>query len=613
MLKRNIITHFVEYVLRQPLSVSLDSIDDTEHSISLIPAPLNSEGKSTRIENLSQIFSFLSSRLFPLLPFSVSLSFPQSLFKPTTTALLNVLLIPSLPCSFGLLPPFMELAKRSVTFEADVVTRFESCSAVELPIRTWVDGLAVHYEKQRRLELLGNCRTIILSQEDSKDHFTFEIEVHSESAQTSVVSVQSDTVENVADNTDGLGFDNEVEESSLGEKPKAQEPLPPWREEAGYEDDAWGFDNQEMPEQPLAVPQRSTFTLTNLTSSGDGENGWEFNDDDILAVDSQPDEVAAPSMSKGKMKGELGVASDEAWGWNDGTGAATDDLNWDDDPWADMPTVEESVIENPIASKTALRLGKLVNKANKPVNGLPESVSSVPTASHPPSSDCQTVNGLQHHADNTWQRSVVPAPAKRPLEFKTDILTKERFTVPNKAKFIVKAVENLIEECKQFQASSLFPLYPQATSPSLSQPGAILSRTPASFVDLYIALYPVKFDKDLSESAQKGMLFTNGCLYLAYELEEIEKSLGRSGGFDGLKEKLEECVRNLTIMSASWYEQVVVGLQSFWSFPPLTHCSKLDVRRLTISLWRAPKDSHTPAIKIATMNVKWLLVNLYKR
>ena len=136
-------------------------------------------------------------------------------------------------------------------------------------------------------------------------------------------------------------------------------------------------------------------------------------------------------MSKGKMKGELEVDSDEAWGWNDGTGAATDDLNWDDDPWADMPTVEESVIEN-----TALRLGKLVNKANKPVNGLPESVSSVPTASHPPSSDRQTVNGLQHHADNTWQRSVVPAPAKRPLEFKTDILTKERFTVPNKAKFI---------------------------------------------------------------------------------------------------------------------------------------------------------------------------------
>lgn len=80
-----------------------------------------------------------------------------------------------------------------------------------------------------------------------------------------------------------------------------------------------------------------------------------------------------------------------------------------------------------------------------------------------------------------------------------------------------------------------------------------------------------------------------------------------------MKEKLDECGRNLTIMSASWYEQVVVGLQSFWSFPPLTHCSKLDVRRLTISLWRAPKDSHTLAIKIATMNVKWLLVNLYKR
>lgn len=568
ILKRDIITHFIDYILRQPLSVSLDSFDDTEHSISLIPALPNNEDKSTRVENLSRIFSFLFSRLFPLLPSSVSSSFPQSLFKPMTTALLNVLLIPSLPSSFGLLPPFIQLAKRSVVFEANLVTRLEGSSTAELPVRTWVDGLAVHYEKQRRLELLGNCRTIILSQEDSKGHFTFEIEVHSESAEINVVSVQSDIIKNAVDNSvNALGFDDEVKRSTpaSGEKPQVQEPPSLQREEIDYQDDAWGFDNQEMPEQPLAGLEKSTLTPTDITSE-DGDIGWEFDeDDDIPAESPQPDETAAPRTSEGEVKKEFD--SDEAWGWNDDTGATGGDSNWDDDPWGDPSTVQEDVIENHVASKTASQLEKLVNKAKKPVNGLPESAPSIPMALQPPSSNLQNVNGTQHHPEDIRRKSAVSA--KDQMEPKRDIFIKERFTVSDKAKRIVKAVQNLIEECKQLQASSLFPLYPQTASSSSNQPGAILSQTSVSFVDLYIALYPVKFDKDLSQSTQKGMLFSNSCLYLAHEVEGIGKSLGRSGGFDGLKEKLEECGRNLTILSMSWYEQVVVGPLEFLVLSPV--------------------------------------------
>jgi len=556
-LRRDIITHFIEYILRQPLLVSPDSFDDTEHSISLIPTLLNNEDKSTRVENLSQIFSFLSSRLFPLLPSSVSSSFPQSLFKPMTTALLNVLLIPSLPSSFGLLAPFIELAKRSVALEADLATRLESNSTAELPVRTWVDGLAVHYEKQRRLELLGHCRTIILSQEDSKDHFTFEIEVHPESAETNVF-VQSDMIKDAVDNSvNGLGFDKGIQRSTRasGEKPQVEEPPPLQRGEIDYQDDAWGFDSQElpeMPEQPLAGLEKSTRIPTNITSE-DGDIGWEFDeDDDIPAESSQPDETAAPWTDEGEVQGE--PDSDEAWGWNDDVGPMGGESNWDDDPWADASTVQEDVIENHVAPKTASRLEKLANKAKKPVNGLPE---SAPSISHRPLSNRQNVNGTQHHPEDTWRKSAVPA--KHPIEPSRDIIIKERFTVSNKAKRIVKAVQNLIEECKQLQASSLFPLYPQTASSSSNQPGGILSQTSVSFVDLYIALYSVRFDKDLSQSAQKGMLLANSCLYLAHQVEGIGRSLGRSGGFDGLKERLEECGRNLTILSMSWYEQVVVG------------------------------------------------------
>ncbi|KXN87429.1 hypothetical protein AN958_08860 [Leucoagaricus sp. SymC.cos] len=544
-LRRDIIAHFIEYVLRQPSSVSLVSINETEHSISLVPAPPNSESKTTRIENLSQILSFLSSRIFPILPSSVSSSFPQSLFKPTTTTLLNVLLIPSLPSSFGLLPPFLELAKRAVTFEREAVTQLEGSSAAESPIRTWVDGLAAHYEKQRRLELLGNCRIIILSQEDSKDRFTFEIEVPSELAQKTVVPVQ-------------------------------EEPVPAQRVDDDYQDDAWGFDDEDtvQEEQPPAEPEQPA--PADFISSEDGDGGWEFDDEDLprggpgldASAESQP-------LNDAKVDADLDPNPGEAWGWNDDAEGAGEggNSNWDDDPWATAPTVDEPVIEKAVAApKVATRLEKLANKAKKPVNGR-DAGSSTPTdtpplpkqQSHPP------ISGSMHHNDDGWLNSSSPAPAsaptpaKRPPELKMNVTAKESFAVPARAKQLIRAVGNLIDECKQFQASSLFPLYPDATSSSPSQPGTILSQTSASLIDLYIAMYPVKFSTELSDSAQKGMLFSNSCLYLAHELEEIEKSLEGSGGFGGLKERLSECRKNLTVVGESWYEQVVQ-----------TRCEKVD-------------------------------------
>ncbi|KAF5362245.1 hypothetical protein D9756_002329 [Leucocoprinus leucothites] len=577
-LRRDIITHFIEYVLRQPSSVSLNTIGDTEYSISLMPAPPNSETKSNRIENLSQILSFLSSRIFPFLPSPVSSSFPQSLFKPTTTSLLNVLLVPSLPSSFGLLPPFLELAKRAVTFESDVVTRLEGSSAAELPIRTWVDGLTVHYERQRRLELLGNCRTIILSQEDSKDCFMFEMEVKSESTRATVVPVQDDGVETIDDNEfrdDAWGFDDEAE----GGKPmpvenqKIPEPVPVQREEDDYQDDAWGLDDENTVEEEQPQIPTHAAAHTEFIPTEDGDNGWELNDDDLPGTNSEPSLLAASqSTESDNPSGNPEPDPGDAWGWNDDTEVTGNDSNWDDDPWANAPAVDEPVAEKPAVRKAATGLQKIVNKAKKPVNGHTSVASATPSpaplhAPPPPPPNLHSANGYTSHADNAWRDSTpapAPVPVKRPPELK--ILAKESFTVPDKARRIIKAVENLIEECKQFQASSLFPLYPSITSStSSSQPGAILSQTPLSLVDLYIAMYPVKFGKYLLDSAQNGMLFSNSCLYLAHELGKIEKSLGRSGGFEGLKEKLEECGKNLTVVGESWYEQVVQ-----------TQCEKVD-------------------------------------
>lgn len=572
-LRRDLITHFVEYVLKQPSSVSICSISAAEHSITLIPAPPNNDPKSSRIDNLSLILDFLSSHLFPVLPPSVSSTFPQSLFKPTTTSLLNTLLIPSLPSSFGLLPPFLDLAKHAVAFESKAVAQLLSNSTAELPIRTWVDGLSTHYEKQRRLELLGSCRIIILSPEDSKDRFQFELEVLSESAQVTVVPVQEEVGTDRADDRDSKddawGFEDEAEGN-----PSNVESVSEKVERNDFRDDAWGFDNEGTIEEkkPLVESWAASEPVED-TLSEDVDGGWEFDDDmpideTELVAKSEPKPESpsySPDMIGASHNSEPSL--EDVWGWHDDTNVAEEtegDNTWDDDPWActpeaDIPTIDDSTASVALpAPKTATRLEKLVKKGKKPVNGhtstltstlAPETLSynSLPP-SHPP-----PTHGSTQHTEK--QTSV---PSKRPPELKTNLIAKDSFAVPERAKRLVRTIENLIDECKQFQASSLFPLYPVTPSISTSQPGNILAQTPASLIDLYIAMYPVKFGEELSESVQKGMLFSNSCLYLAHEVGEIGKSLAGRGDFEGLKDRLEESAKNLKVMGESWYEQVVV-------------------------------------------------------
>ncbi|KAF9454310.1 hypothetical protein P691DRAFT_717761 [Macrolepiota fuliginosa MF-IS2] len=563
-LRRDIITHFIECVLKQPSSVSTGSADGIEHSISLVPAPPNNGAKSSNINNLTQVLTFLSSHLFPVLPSSVSSSFPQSLFKPTATGLLNILLIPSLPSSFGLLAPFLDLVKRAVTFESKAVTQLEGTSAAELPIRTWVDGLASHYEKQRRLELLGNCRMVILSPETSGDRFRFELEVPSESAQATVVPVQEEEGNNMDGSDDAWGLEEEVDELAEVES------MPMGVEENDFKGDAWGFNHEDSMEEkkPSAEPPKTAAAaLADDISSEDVDNGWGFDGDEEMPLDeSEPIVEPTPASPPSRTKPERDEEPDpgDAWGWNDdeNAGGTAENSAWDDDPWADPPVVDLSPIEtekpvisaNVVSPKAATRLEKVANKGKKPANGHSATSAPAPTTtSHalPPPHP-----RVDRPADQLKEQMTVPT--KRPPKLKTNVVIKESFAVPDKAKHIIKAVGNIIDECKQFQASSLFPLYPPTlTSLPSSQPGNILAETPASLIDLYIALYPVKFNDELSASVQKGMLFSNSCLYLAHELEDIEKTLSKSGGFEGLKERLGVCVKNLHVLGESSYEQVV--------------------------------------------------------
>lgn len=503
-----------------------------------------------------------------------------------TTSLLNTLLVPSLPSSFGLLPPFLDLVKRAVTFESKAVTELGGTPTADLPIQTWADGLASHYEKQRRLEILGHCRMILLSPENSKDRFQFEIEVPSDSAQAIVVPVQGDDIDSVDDGDfkdDAWGFEDEVGE----ERPAKAESMPMGTGEDDLKDDAWGFDDEEPVQEENLPPEpsRAVPAPADDIPSEEVDNGWGFDEDMPLEGSEpapEPESRIEPKPTErpsddAQVKGDSEPDPDNAWGWNDGENAegVGEDNTWDDDPWADPPPVDESGVGktdkvvapvNVTSRKAATRLEKVANKGKKPVNGHTNTapvpalvpVSPTPPPIHPSPPPPQSRDAPANHAGKQFT-----VPAKRPPELKTNIVAKESFTVPEKAKRLVKTVENLIDECKQFQASSLFPLSPSNPPSSSSQPGSILAQTPASLIDLYIALYPVTFGNELSASVQKRMLFSNSCLYLAHEVGQIEEALSRSGGFEGLKERLGECVRNLRVLGESWYEEAVVSVFLF--------------------------------------------------
>jgi centromere/kinetochore protein ZW10 len=116
-------------------------------------------------------------------------------------------------------------------------------------------------------------------------------------------------------------------------------------------------------------------------------------------------------------------------------------------------------------------------------------------------------------------------------------------------------VETVIDESKLFYASKLFPV-PKGSS---ATPGTVLSQCAPSILDLYQALYPNKFYKDL-KSPELAMLFSNSCIYMAGSVQRIEDTIF---GQPVLKERLKECRHQLQILGNSWFDDTVVRVLPF--------------------------------------------------
>ncbi|KAH8091668.1 Centromere/kinetochore Zw10-domain-containing protein [Cristinia sonorae] len=298
-LRRDLTTHYLENIFSQPFSVEVTS-GNAESKLTLFPSPPNVENKDTRINNLTTVLTFLNDHLFHHLP--PEPSFPRTLAKPVTSALLNKLLIPSLPSSLDQLPHYLSLVRHAVAFEETCLHQILDPTSREREIRSWVDGLASHYERKRRTDILERARGVILREENESEQFRVEVVI-------------------------------------VPDTPK--EPAPPVIAVGEEDPAAWGFEDESEESTPV------------------DEDGWGFEDEPEPVPEPEPTPVPpVPVVAEQEDPAD-------AWGWNDDEPLPADDPEAEDPSAWDDPWGEEEPAPAPApVPKTATRLEKLAGKSN---------------------------------------------------------------------------------------------------------------------------------------------------------------------------------------------------------------------------------------------------------
>ena len=241
------------------------------------------------------------------------------------------------------------------------------------------------------------------------------------------------------------------------------------------------------------------------------ENGWNFGEEE--GIINAP--AAAPESA---VLSPLADDLADAWEWNDEEESV---ITEEDDPWA-AQIDEPAPAPPPSILKPATRLEK--HSAKGKTNG----VSLLPsTTTHTPAKI------LEKRALPPSQIAIKQAPPK------------ETYLVSGRTQVIIRLVEDVLGEAREFASSSLFPSSVQ---------GTLISRSALSILDLYRALYPVIFHFALA--SELAMRFSNDCLYLSEEAARISTA----GDIDGvLQEKLQSCKDSLKILGESWYLDTVVS------------------------------------------------------
>ena len=607
VLRRDIITHFIEFALTQPLSITRARNTDPlsmsiEYRLELFPAPPNLASLVSRLDNLSEILEFLNIHLFATIPPSQRITFLKSFSKPLTSGILNDLLVPALPASLSGLPEYLELLERAVKFEGDDLTRilFSPTSGVfasteirpENEIKNWAHGIVSHYQKKRRVDILDQARRMFIDT-PSDWHETFQVE-------WTVSSVEPTTSAN------GSAFP----ESAPVLKPSSvtDHPLAPATNGANgvnrgveieqIDNEGWGFDQEDGDADDEGIPP------------------------DQEARDSPVEGSPSPVTDPGPYTAD--EVDDDAWGWNDeedpepapianapneheenGSGntesvAGGDDPLWDawDDP--SSPTTKK------VLPKPAKKLEKFSSKGRQgaeppKIVTQPPEPQPISTPSNPPTHANSSrfpvpapLSGSWSSSSNTSSQqfqSIPPTPASINVQNKAP---KEFFSVSSGMQDIVELVESVILESSEFSRSTLLAAY-LATSNSGSSapsttsggfPGSVILNTVPSILDLFRALYPIKlhFEPETKSSGFRGgagkdastegvmkraIQFSNDCLYLEERIRGLIPASPKNSSaalpsdvwvnYGGLRVNVEDAAKRVKVYGETWFARTIVS------------------------------------------------------
>lgn len=390
-----------------------------------------------------------------------------------------------------MLPPFLELVQQAVEFEEKYIVGI--LEGDNRTIKEWADGVAGHYERKRRIQILENARNLIVNSK-STEKFHVEIELSVEAGlglgitETNAVPVQ------------GSNGDETVEAKAWNFDDEDEGP-------AAEEENGWGFDDDIEPESPISD------TSSPAQDAPDPET-----------PDPEPDPA-------------------DAWGWNEDDDdlpppedAGDADTIWDDDPWADGPADEPNATESPAPmplSPSSPKVAKRLEKFSSKTKGKEKQAN---LNGH--------TNGVTRPPKPKPASLIVPVP-------------KESYAVSGRMKQLVQTLEDVLHEGDEFASSALFPSSGPGSS---SVQGTLLLQAASSVLDLFRALYPVKFGIDINVSSEIVLQFSNDCLYLSGEVGRLEKDFrGKTKVLDEIYTKLAECKERLQILANSWFDDTIVS------------------------------------------------------
>ncbi|KAI0272502.1 hypothetical protein BC834DRAFT_921934 [Gloeopeniophorella convolvens] len=489
-LRRDISAHYIDHILTQPTSLS--------HSFAKDPSGMPQQ----------------TLTIFPSPPF-LKTSFKKTLCKPITTALLQQFL-------------YLELVKEAEEFEERYIIGMLGQDSRDRDVKAWTDGVSSHYERKRRAQILENVRQTILREDDgSQARVEVDpLDLPSPAPPSTIPAAQSSgsgsgSAGDVSDDAWGL------EEEGSGDTDELVS--------AADEEDAWGFEDEATrpgPSKPPAPPQFSPpkkFAAESETAPPGDDSAWGWDDNDDGAEEESTPAPAAgspPASSSGNS------------------------ADWDDDPWGELsnpsptpsapptsPPPQPSIAAS--APKPASRLEKLANKGkakaaspHTPQSGVGSPISIRP----PPPTPVKPTEAARAKKVTVLVKDRAPPPV-------------ETYSVSKRAQELADTTDAVLREGAEFASSKIFD--PRVTA---AQPrGSVILQTAPMVLDLFRALYPVKFGHILVKPASaKSLIFANDCTYLRGRTASAARR-----SVEAAREKLDQAASALDALGRSWFERSV--------------------------------------------------------